>query len=209
MFRPFHVTFCVMLDCERLLKIKAIFSCTFSGGSTILSVWSVATSSVSMLVVLMEGYMYKEGQLSLTLVFKHYTFLWCRKVFWVLKIQSQTHRYILLEAAGCRSCDCGGLAYRGGSCCRGDKSAGLTRLWDFGDTRLLWLGLGLNLCQCQTAWGSDGTLHLHWRVPWLLAILDILHTQYCKEQSERFNLSVCGKPCVNNAHEKMENSEQK
>lgn len=50
-----YLTFCVMLDCERLLKIKAIFSWTFSGGSTILSVWSVATNKVSMLVVFMEG----------------------------------------------------------------------------------------------------------------------------------------------------------
>lgn len=48
-------TFCVMLDWERLLKMKAIFSWTFSGGSTILSVWSVATSRVSMFVVFMEG----------------------------------------------------------------------------------------------------------------------------------------------------------
>lgn len=45
-----------MLDWERLLKMKAIFSWTFSGGSTILSVWSVATSRVSMLVVFMEGW---------------------------------------------------------------------------------------------------------------------------------------------------------
>lgn len=45
-----------MFDWDRLLKMKAIFSWTFSGGSTILSVWSVATNSVSMLVVLMEGW---------------------------------------------------------------------------------------------------------------------------------------------------------
>lgn len=35
--------------------MKAIFSWTFSGGSTILSVWSVATSRVSIFVVFMEG----------------------------------------------------------------------------------------------------------------------------------------------------------
>lgn len=36
--------------------MKAIFSWTLSGGSTILSVWSVATNKVSMLVVLIEGW---------------------------------------------------------------------------------------------------------------------------------------------------------
>lgn len=52
------LTFCVIFDCERLLKMKAIFSWMFSGGSTILSVWSVATSSVSIFVVFMEGWKY-------------------------------------------------------------------------------------------------------------------------------------------------------
>lgn len=52
----YGLTFCVMLDCDRLLNMKAIFSCTFSGGSTVLSAWSVATRSVSMLVVLMDGW---------------------------------------------------------------------------------------------------------------------------------------------------------
>lgn len=77
--------------------------------------------------------------------------------------QSQTHRDVLLEGAGCWSCDGGGLGYCGCSRCGGDKSAGLTWLWGFGDTRLL--GLGLNLCECQTARGGDGALHLHRRVP--------------------------------------------
>lgn len=35
--------------------MKAIFSWTLSGGSTILSVWSVATNKVSMFVVFMDG----------------------------------------------------------------------------------------------------------------------------------------------------------
>lgn len=50
-----------MLDWDRLLKIKAIFSWTLSGGSTILSVWSVATNKVSMLVVFIEGWRQDEN----------------------------------------------------------------------------------------------------------------------------------------------------
>lgn len=56
-----NTTFCVMLDWDRLLKMKAIFSWTFSGGSTILSVWSVATSNVSMFVVFIDGCKAKEN----------------------------------------------------------------------------------------------------------------------------------------------------
>lgn len=190
LFFPPFFTFCVMLDWERLLKIKAIFSWTFSGGSTILSVWSVATSRVSMLVVFMEGCRQEREQLPFKPVWLYilFTISICRKTLKpiecinkvnsrVFRHQSQTHRDILLEAAGCWSGDGGGLGYCGCSRRCGDQSAGLTWLWGFGDAGLLRLSLGLDLCQCQTARGGDGALHLHRRVPWLLAILDILHTQ--------------------------------
>lgn len=89
--------------------------------------------------------------------------------------QRGTYRHVLLEAAGCWSCDGGRLGYCGCSCCRGNKSAGLARLWRLEAGRLL--RLGLDLCESHAARSGDGALHLHRGVPWLLAILDILHAQ--------------------------------
>ena len=64
---------------------------------------------------------------------------------------NQTHHYstyghILLEAAGCRSCDCSGFGHSSCSCGGGHQCASLTRLRGFGHARLL--GLSLNLGQC-------------------------------------------------------------
>lgn len=104
-------------------------------------------------------------------------YIWCK---W-LPVSPGTHRHILLEAARGRSGDGSGFGDSGGGGSCGDQGAGLSRLGGFGRLRL-----GLSLSKRQASWGGDGSLHLHRRVPWLLAILDILHAQDIRKcQSER------------------------
>lgn len=114
----------------------------------------------------------------------------------------QTYRDVLLKVAWCGPCDGGGLCRCSCGGGGGDQGAGLTRLRRLWADRLLGLGLCLDVCQRQTSRRRDGTLHLHWRVPRLLTILDILHAQnieICTVNSllwiliRKWSLQKCGK----------------
>lgn len=97
-----------------------------------------------------------------------------------------THWHILLKTYCSGPGDSGGLGDGGGRGCSGHQGASLARLRGFRR-----LGLGLCLSQSQTAWCSNRALHLHRRVTWLLAILDVLYTWWTrrKELTSTFTLN--------------------